>query len=102
MDEVRINRIKKHVFFSPSGILLTISGHPDLEKHCWMQIWTDIVWSRWLSSFETQAAKAKKIHECHLEVKFIGQAFKSALRKGVLEICSQRPLNLGSLMDVIK
>lgn len=49
-----------------------------------------------MSSFESQAAKAKRIHECHLEVKFIRQAFKSALRKGVIEICSQRPLNLGS------
>lgn len=59
MDEVRINKIKKHVF-PPSGILLTISGHPDLEKHSWMQNRTDIGQSCWLSSFESQAAKAKK------------------------------------------
>ena len=54
-----ISKTDKHVF-PPSGILLTISGHPDLEKHSWMQIRTDIGRNRWLSSFESQVAKAKK------------------------------------------
>lgn len=75
MNEFIINKIKTHL---APDVLLPVSGHLELQKDNKSEFGQNL----WPSCFESEAVKAIKVHERHLETTRVLWTVSRLQRKG--------------------